>query len=194
MLRSILVLAIWLSFTILLSNALKISFYDDERCQGTPLGSQILDLGGENTLEECWEDFVGEAKSANVEGMADEENESRVVVDFCSLEAREACSSGAISRKDITSETNGGCVYIGALGLGQVNEKKAFRSFAAVSPGGFGKVPFTDEERGRYPEIEDVVSGHGQYWKSSDGKIWRYQQIAQGMWQGVLAEEAFSVV
>lgn len=108
---------------------------------------------------------------------------------FLLFGAREACSSGAISRKDIMSETNGSCVYIGALGLGQVNERKAFRSFAAVSPGRFGKVPFTDEERRKYPEIEDAVSGHGQYWKSSDGKIWRYQQIAEGMWQGVLAEE-----
>jgi hypothetical protein len=75
MLRSILVPTIWLSFTILVSNALKINFYDDERCQGNPLRSWVLDIGGKNTLGEYWEDLVGEAKSANVEGMTDEERE-----------------------------------------------------------------------------------------------------------------------
>ena len=189
MFPSMLFPAVWLSFTILLCNALKISCYDDDKCQGIFLGSRILDLGGKNALGQCWEDFVGEAKSARVEGMTNDERESQVVVDFYSLDASEACGDDVIGRKDIISETNGGCVYVGDIGFGRVNDKKAYRSFAAVSPGGFGSAPFTDEEKAMYPGIENNVNGHGEYWKGSDGKLWRYQQIAEGMWHGVLAEE-----
>jgi hypothetical protein len=82
-----------------------------------------------------------------------------VTVDFYSLEARDACGGDVISSKDITSETDGDCVHIGALVIGQDNEKTAFRSYAALSPGGFGKVPYTDEEREMYPGIDDDVSG-----------------------------------
>lgn len=168
------------------SAALKVSFYNDARCEGTLLGSRVIELGGANKLGECFQDFAGDAKGAKVEGLTDEELESRVSVDFYSVEA-----CGFTSNKDIISETDGGCVTVGALGLDQdENGSKTFRSFSAVSPGGYGNVPFTDEERELYPGIDDPPTEfHGRYSKSRDGKIWRYQQIAEGSWRGVPAEE-----
>ena len=109
-----------------------------------------INLGSENKLEECFQDFIGKAKSAHVEGLTDEERENRVVIDFYNTEA-----CGFNSKDDVTSETNDECIYVGALGLGRVNEKKSFRSSATVSPGGFALKPFTEEERQKYEQGGD---------------------------------------
>ena len=167
------------------SAALKVSFYDDARCEGTHLGSRDIDLSGANKLGECFRDFAGKAKGARVEGITDEERESRVSVDFYSTEECETSSN-----KDITAETDGGCVNVGAFGVVETGGSKTFRSFAAVSPGGYGNVPFTDEERKLYPGIDNPPDEtHGLYWKSRDGVLWRYQQIAEGSWRAVRAED-----
>jgi hypothetical protein len=118
-----------------------------------------------------------------------QKGENHVVVDFYSLPASQACQGEEVASKDNTSETDGGCVQVGHQSHYGRN-RKAFRFYAAVSPGGYSRISlFTDEEREMYPEIGVVENGHGSYWKGPDGKIFRYQQIAEGMWRAFLAEE-----
>jgi len=180
---------VWWSSIVLLANALTITFYNDNNCQDTPLGSRALNLDGKDKLGECYEDFAGRASSAKVKGLTDKKRENHVVVDFYSLPASQACQGEEVASKDNTSETDGGCVQVGHQSHYGRN-RKAFRFYAAVSPGGYSRIPlFTDEEREMDPEIGVVENGHGSYWKGPDGKVFRYQQIAEGMWRDFLAEE-----
>jgi hypothetical protein len=182
MLASTLLPGLWLSFNIILSGALRVSFYDDAHCQGRILGLREIDLGSNSGFGKCFQDFVGEARGACVH-MTDQELGKNIVIDFYSSDT---CDGSKV--KEIIAETDSACVLIG--GLGGIDGISAFRSFAAVSPGGFGKSPpFTDEEKTLYPGIGDGAIGHGQYWKGSDGRLWRYQQVAQDMLQAILAEE-----
>jgi hypothetical protein len=62
---------VWWSSIVLLANALTITFYNDNNCQDTPLGSRALNLDGKDKLGECYEDFAGRASSAKVKGLTD---------------------------------------------------------------------------------------------------------------------------